>query len=279
MRMQSYKLYTDDLAKEFKDACAKLFADVEKKEIVVKGEGEFDVIATTETVDRDGEMIKSDGWETENFIKNPVMLDCHKYFEMPVGACTELTKLEDGSYRAKGVFARTQKAQEIRSLYEDGILRTVSVGFIPKERNGNIITKAELLEISFVPIPSNPDAMAIAKMNKVFGITGEEESPDETETIEARVKPIEYKQLNNPSPVPSEETAVKEGRVLSAKNRQQISECMDMLESTSNMLQELMDASEPPEKAVDYDAMLKALQSIDKINEGLIVQLKAKRIS
>lgn len=270
--MQSYKLYTDDLAKELKDACAKLFADADKKEIVVKGEGEFDVIATTETVDRDGEMIKSDGWETENFIKNPVMLDCHKYFEMPVGACTELTKLEDGSYRAKGVFARTQKAQEIRSLYEDGILRTVSVGFIPKERNGNIITKAELLEISFVPIPANPDAMAIAKMNKVFGIT-----TDATPAIEA--KPIEEKQLTAPSPVPSKETAVKEGRVLSAKNRQQISECMDMLKSTSSMLQELMEASEPPEKAVDYDAMLKSLQSIDKINEGLIVQLKAKRIS
>ena len=53
----------------------------------------------------------------------------------------------------RGVFANTQKGQELRRLYDDGILRTVSVGFIPKTRNGNVITEAELWSFPFVPVP------------------------------------------------------------------------------------------------------------------------------
>jgi phage head maturation protease len=43
-------------------------------------------------------------------------------------------------------------------------LKTVSVGFIPKERdpeNQRIITRAELLEVSFVPVPCNPNALSL----------------------------------------------------------------------------------------------------------------------
>jgi len=128
----------------------------------VKGEGTFEVIATTEGVDRDGEVIMVNGWDFANFMKNPVVLFGHDYWSFPIGAVTEVIS-EGGKVIAKGVFARTEEGQKARLLYDDGILKTVSVGFIVKERNGNIITKAELLELSFVPVPSNPEARDMRK--------------------------------------------------------------------------------------------------------------------
>lgn len=41
------------------------------------------------------------------------------------------------------------------------MLKTVSVGFIGKERQGEKITKKELLELSFVAVPSNPSAVSL----------------------------------------------------------------------------------------------------------------------
>ncbi len=56
----------------------------------------------------------------------------------------------DGKLIAKGKFAPHQFAQDIRKSYDAGIIRATSVGFIEKEREGNFITKAELIEFSFV---------------------------------------------------------------------------------------------------------------------------------
>ena len=47
------------------------------------------------------------------------------------------------------------------ALYDEGMLKTVSVGFIGKERQGEKITKKELLELSFVAVPSNPSAVSL----------------------------------------------------------------------------------------------------------------------
>nr|DAQ56647.1 MAG TPA: prohead serine protease [Caudoviricetes sp.] len=44
------------------------------------------------------------------------------------------------------------------------MVKTVSVGFIPKQRqedNRRIITSAELLELSFVAVPCNPEALSL----------------------------------------------------------------------------------------------------------------------
>jgi len=128
----------------------------------VKGEGTFEVVASTQGEDRAGEVILVKGWDTENYLKNPIILYAHDYSSLPVGAATEVVKNED-QLIVKGVFANTPEGQKVRQLYDDGILRTVSVGFIPMERDGNVITKAELLELSFVPVPCNPEALSLAK--------------------------------------------------------------------------------------------------------------------
>lgn len=152
-------MFKERLKEYSKEAAEKLVKALSKLNIKeVKGEGTFEVVATTEGTDRDGEVIKVNGWDFTNFMKNPIVLFAHNYWDWPIGAVTEIIT-EGDKVLAKGIFANTEEGQKARKLYDDGILKTVSVGFIPKNREGNVITEAELLEISFVPVPSNPDAL------------------------------------------------------------------------------------------------------------------------
>ena len=129
--------------------------------------GVFQVIASTADVDRDGEVIDPQGWDLDNYMKNPIILWAHNYTDLPIGVAEKIEKSETGLI-IKGKFASKEanpKAEQVRRLYEEGIQKAVSVGFIPRERDGNndrLITKAELLELSFVPVPANPNALALA---------------------------------------------------------------------------------------------------------------------
>src|ERR1700722_5196669 len=132
--------------------------------------GTFDVIISTEDLDRAGEIIRQNGWEMANYKNNPIVLWGHDYYSLPIGVCTETYKTEVHGVPAtgaKGVFYPSDinpLAQQVRRMYEFGVKSgmgvgcTTSVGFIPKEfdeDNQRIITRAELLEFSFVPVPAN----------------------------------------------------------------------------------------------------------------------------
>lgn len=159
------KVYSMTAAKEIVKALKK--SDVKE----LKGNGRFKVIASCESIDRDGEIIMVDGWDFSNYVKNPVILWGHNYWDMNaiIGACDKIAIEEIEGVKClvqEGIFANTEEGQKARQLYDDGMLKTVSVGFIPKERNGNIITKQELLETSFCAVPSNPDAVSLEKLAK-----------------------------------------------------------------------------------------------------------------
>lgn len=65
----------------------------------------------------------------------------------------------------EGVFSKSNPLGILLAdLYDEGMVKTVSVGFIPKQRqedNRRIITSAELLELSFVAVPCNPEALSL----------------------------------------------------------------------------------------------------------------------
>lgn len=125
----------------------------------------FKVVVTTEGVDRDGETIKADWIEAWNYLKNPVVLINHEYkIESIVWKTLKIYQNEQGQTIAEGIFAKTEKAELVRTLYNEGFIKTVSVGFIPKERASNdraVITKWEMLEYSFVAVPANPEATSL----------------------------------------------------------------------------------------------------------------------
>nr|DAT00708.1 MAG TPA: prohead serine protease [Caudoviricetes sp.] len=56
----------------------KIFSE-EIKELEKNKENYFKVIASSEDLDRSGEIIKLDGWDDSNYIKNPVILANHSY--------------------------------------------------------------------------------------------------------------------------------------------------------------------------------------------------------
>ena len=156
------KEYSEQLAKEI---CSKL-ANVEAKMDNMEN-WTFKVVASDETVDRVGESIKVDGRDLKNYLKNPIILFGHKYSDMD-DVVWKATKIyvENNALIVEWVFAWTKSWQQLRQLYEEWILKTVSVWFIVKERDANdkkIITKAELLELSFVPVPCNPNALSLSK--------------------------------------------------------------------------------------------------------------------
>lgn len=156
------------LAEEMRPKLVELWQAFEAKG-VDNGNGDFEVVMTSESVDRDGDVILADGWDFSHYLKNPVVLWGHDFLGTPIGKVTEIRR-EGNSWIAKGVFASTDKAQECRKLYDEGILKTVSVGFIIRKRKGNVIEEKELLELSFVPIPSNRDARSLRAMQDLEGL-------------------------------------------------------------------------------------------------------------
>ena len=128
-------------------------------------DGGYSFIASTSAVDRQGDSIDQTGWDIANFMKNPVMLWAHDYKSLPVAKVLTInpgdTRGTVGTYEFAPAEGNPFAAQ-LKVLVDEGFVNAVSVGFIPMERNGNIITKSELLEISFVPVPANQEALLLA---------------------------------------------------------------------------------------------------------------------
>lgn len=169
MKESYLKQYSEEAAKD-------LLASLKQAELeeLENEEADVTVVMTTEDPDRDGDVIDFDGWDFENFQKNPVILWGHDFHSMPIGRAMKITKdTENRRILVDVKFASTQKAQDVKTLVDEGVVNAVSPGFIVREfdrngpQDGMKMTKQELLELSFVPIPANPNALAQKKMLKM----------------------------------------------------------------------------------------------------------------
>ena len=174
--------------------------------------GTFEIVISTDNIDRHGEIVDQKGIDFTNYMTNPVVLWGHNHNQIPVGVTDEIYTRVVGSQVqtvAKGRFAPHEFAQTLRQLFDAGMLKTSSIGFIPLEYNGNVITKSELLEWSFVSIPANPYALALGKSG--FNVaelvakgvvieetkTGDDINNDEIEKPDdAEITPVEEKPVD-----------------------------------------------------------------------------------
>lgn len=133
---------------------------------IVEKEGKIEGIASTSVMDRQNESVSVEGWDLKNFKKAPRLLWAHDHNEPAIGKVTKLFFEGEGkrkSLKFEAIFQEvTEKARAIKKLVEDGFINTFSVGFKPLEIDGDTITKQELLEISVVNVPANPEAMLLA---------------------------------------------------------------------------------------------------------------------
>lgn len=216
MKYETYKKLTE----EIKAALVNAIKSKEVRDLVAKTKeasdtGSFQVVISTADQDRQGESVDQAGWDLTHYKKNPVVLWGHDYYSLPIGI-TESIEVKDNQLVATGRFAPAEAnpfAQQVRRLYDLKIVRATSVGFIAKEVDGNKITKAELLEFSFVPVPANPYALSNGQakelgldlaMIKAKGLelkTDSTSQPEETPKEEPSAEPAEDK----PEPEKTEE--------------------------------------------------------------------------
>jgi len=157
-------------------------------------------ITSTESEDRDGDIIEVDGWKLDNYMKNPVILYGHDYGGLPIGKSVNIQKdsinkklIQDIKFPTKDEY---EFADTVYRLAKSGYLNATSVGFIglqsvPRlnekgEYLGKIYKKQELLETSIVPVPSNPTALMEARSK---GIINDNELKMLTEEKKITTKP------------------------------------------------------------------------------------------
>ena len=188
------------------EALAKAFEEV--KDLKDGVNNSFKVIASSEDIDRSWEIIKVDGWDDSNYKKNPVILSNHSYrVEDIVWKMTKIYK-EWKNLIVEWIFTeKTEMWKICKDLYNAWFLKTVSVWFIVKKRldeDRAIIEKAELLEVSFVAVPCNPNAVSLDKkiLEKWFelGILKKEKEinlKEEIKNLSLRIEKLEKQNSEN----------------------------------------------------------------------------------
>lgn len=148
----------------------------------------FSAVITAETIDRDGEVLIPAGMNSKEFDRNPTLFWNHDY-EEPVGRATGLKRREKDIV-GEFVFAKRPDGysgeffpEVAAALVGQGIVRGVSVGYVPEEggtrratdidrkKYGSgvhtIYSRWKLLEISLAPLQANPDALITAVRKSV----------------------------------------------------------------------------------------------------------------
>lgn len=146
------------------------------------------VVGSSAVVDRMGDIIDQGGWNLKDYLNNKVILWGHNVREErpPIAKALKVWVQDKGTKNAKLMFdlkfdLQDSFAAEIYRKIKEGFLNTVSVGFLPHEWEeldpdnwfgGLKFTKQDLLELSIVPVPANPEALiqlnSMAKSDKRF---------------------------------------------------------------------------------------------------------------
>ena len=133
---------------------------------------------STDSVDREQDRIALAGWDLANFKRNHVVLWGHDSSRLPIGRAFDV-KIEGGALKASVEFIPSdtpeggQFAESVYRLARGGFLGATSVGFRPLKWDytndqsrgaddwfpGIDFEEQELVELSVVTVPANPEAL------------------------------------------------------------------------------------------------------------------------
>lgn len=133
---------------------------------------------STDCIDREQDRIALAGWDLSNFRRNPIVLWGHDATRLPIGRAFDL-RIEDGGLKASVEFIPTdtpeggQFAEAVYRLARGGFIAATSVGFRPLKWEftqdeargaddwfpGIDFEEQELVELSVVTVPANPEAL------------------------------------------------------------------------------------------------------------------------
>lgn len=130
-------------------------------------ERSFTQYISTKTLDRGKDIVIPNGMNDKAFAKNPIVLFNHDT-NRPV-ARSLWRKPDEKGVLAKTAFSKTEFADDIHTLYLEGVLNAWSIGFMPKDwtydkdKGVTTFNKWEMFEYSSVSLPMNPEALNEAK--------------------------------------------------------------------------------------------------------------------
>lgn len=137
--------------------------------VTALGDNQCRIRMSTAQRARDGHILLPDGCDLAAYRENPIVLWSHDVGE-PVGTNSEIT-VDGTGIEALCTFAPdgiSATADKVRGLVKAGIVRAVSIGFLihagdpidpARPRAGLRATEWELLECSFVTVPSDTGAL------------------------------------------------------------------------------------------------------------------------
>lgn len=124
--------------------------------------GQFRVILSAPTLDRDGDTLLPDQWKTP--LPDHITFDADHGMSVAstVGSGVPSIDPDTGNLIVEGTYSSIPRAQEVRTLVNEGHIRTTSVAFMtaPATEKGGPKLR-ELLNGAFVAIPSNREALVL----------------------------------------------------------------------------------------------------------------------
>ena len=152
------------------------FVRIVRSEVEPDKEPMIEFVASTAAQDRYNDVVDQ-SWKLDNYRKNPVVLVDHDYQVESVVARGDV-RVENGALILKVVqWGSSPRAAQVKADVLSGFLSSVSVGFRPgrsvsrasldkespyyAEDYGFVHYDNELLEVSIVAVPANPEALAV----------------------------------------------------------------------------------------------------------------------
>lgn len=193
----------------------------EVNECKSSGKNTFTAVITTSSMDRDGEVLLSQGADYTEFMKNPTVFYNHDYAQ-PIAKALKLWKTNN-SIKAEVKMAERPSGYQgdffpeyVMALIDQGIIKGISIGFetldarLPSKKDisefgkevKRVITRYKLIEFSVAPLQCNVDAQVVAVAKgfknkefnrKIFNLEIEPEVKVESKDWEFEVIPAEKK--------------------------------------------------------------------------------------
>ena len=214
------------------------------------------VVGSDDSIDRHGDRINPKGWDLKNFKKSPVILLNHNYWSLPIGKAVNV-RVENNQLLFDIEFSQTYDvAKTVYNLVKENIMKAVSVGFLVKEwaRSGSdyTIEKAELLELSFVTVPANPNAL----------------SPNQKSLFEDFCNALEKAQTEHPHPgiVADTKDIKPEGDVTPEAKPETVEVTKDLMEGIAAKLASLETTLQTVTDSIDA----KITEKIDALTKSVI---------
>ena len=136
-------------------------------------------VASTDGVKRDGMALRHDRWLLDNYQRNPVVLWAHDYTgrTLPIGRADVAVDAGQRALVTDITFDQADEfARQVEGKYRAGYLHAVSVGWNNVKRGGD--TWHELLDISAVPVPGDPDALIARQVRALQELLTDDDAPE-----------------------------------------------------------------------------------------------------